>query len=235
MDISGIEEAVKLYGTIAGMLSPTGRGRFFIRDDITRIIFYSSAIEGNKLDESEALMLINGDLEVGSGRLTDYIELLNHKDVYNRIAQIGDNEITLDDIIELRKQLFSNVLNNLYYGLRRSMTSVEDYITESASKLPKEMDELIGILNRKPSNASDAFSNAVEFHLLFVDKHPFEDGNGRTVRLLMNWYLIKNGLAPITVTREDKKEYFNSISPFHFCGYTDAFASFMLYSALKTA
>ena len=91
MDISGIEEAGKLYGTIAGMLSPTGRGRFFIRDDITRIIFYSSAIEGNKLDESEALMLINGDLEVGSGRLTDYIELLNHKDVYNRIAQIGDN------------------------------------------------------------------------------------------------------------------------------------------------
>ncbi|MCL5404258.1 MAG: Fic family protein [Candidatus Marsarchaeota archaeon] len=180
-------------------------------------------------------MLINGDLEIGSGRLTDYIELLNHKDVYNRIAQIGDNEITLDDIIELRKLLFSNILDNLHYGLRRSMTSVGDQITESASKLPKEMDELIEILNRKPSNASDAFSNAVEFHLLFVDKHPFEDGNGRTVRLLMNWYLIKNGLAPITVTREDKKEYFNSISPFHFCGYTDAFASFMLYSALKTA
>ncbi|MCL5007691.1 MAG: Fic family protein [Candidatus Marsarchaeota archaeon] len=234
MDISGIEEEGKLYETIAGMLSPTGRGRFFIRDDIARIIFYSSAIEGNKLDESEALMLINGDLEIGSGRLIDYIELLNHKDVYNLIAQIGDNEITLDDIIKLRKLLFSNTLNNLHYGLRRSMTSVEDYITESASKLPKEMEELIEILNRKPSNASDAFSNAVEFHLLFVDRHPFEDGNGRTVRLLMNWYLIKNGLVPIIVTREDKKEYFNSINPFHFCGYTDVFASFMLYSALKT-
>lgn len=235
MDISGIKEVGSLYGAIAGIFSPAGRGRFFVRDDIARIIFYSSAIEGNRLGESEALTLINGDLEVGSGRLTDYIELLNHKGVYNHIAQIGDNEITVDDIVKLRELLFSNMLNNLHYGPRRLMTSVEDHITESASKLQKEMDGLVEILNRKPSDASDAFSNALEFHLLFVDSHPFEDGNGRMVRLLMNWYLIKNGLAPVIVGREDKKEYFNSIGPSHFCDYTDAFASFMLYLALKTA
>jgi hypothetical protein len=235
MDISGIREVGSLYGAIARIFSPTGKGRFLIRDDIARIIFYSSAIEGNKLDESTALALINGDIEIGSGKLTDYIELLNHKGVYNHIAQIGDNEITVGDVVKLRGLLFSNILDNLHYGPRRSMTSVDDYITEGTVELQKGMDELVGILNRKPSNASDAFSNALEFHLLFVDSHPFEDGNGRMVRLLMNWYLIKNGLAPIIVAKGDKKEYFDSIGPFHFCGYTDAFASFMLYSELKTA
>ncbi len=235
MDISGIKETGKLFGAITEIFSPTGGGQFLIRDDIAKIVFYSSAIEGNKLDESTAMMLINGDLETENGRLMDYIELLNHREVYNHIVQVGDNKITLNDVIKLRKLLFSNILNNLHYGLRRSMTSVEDYITESAEELQKGMDELIDVLNRKPLDASDAFSNALEFHLLFVNRHPFEDGNGRMARLLMNWYLIKNGLAPIIITKEDKKEYFNSIGSFHFCGYTDAFATFMLYSALKTA
>jgi len=234
MDISGIREAGKLFGTVSAIFSPTGNGQFLIRDDIVKTIFYSSTIEGNELDKQTAFALINDDLEIGNGKLTDYIELLNHREVYNYITQIGDSKITVEDVITLRKLLFSNRLDNLNYGLRRTMTSVEDHITESAEELQKEIYKIIEVLNKTPSDASEAFSNALEFHLLFVDKHPFEDGNGRIVRLLMNWYLIKNGLAPIMVTKESKKEYFNSISPSHFCGYTDAFSSFMLYSALKT-
>ncbi len=130
MDISEIKEASSLYGTIAETFSPNGQGQSLIRDNIARIIFYSSAIEGNRLDESTAFALINGDIEVGSGKIADYIELLNHKDVYKYIAQIGDKEISVDDIVKLRGLLFSNILENPHYDLRRSMTSVDDYITE---------------------------------------------------------------------------------------------------------
>ncbi len=207
----------------------------FIKENIDRIMINSSAMEGNRLDEHTASMLINGNLEAGGGRFVDYLELLNHKKVYERIAELGDSEISPKDIISMHESLFFNLLNNFYGGPRRSMTSVEDFITDDASNVNSHLEKLAEILNRKALTASEAFSNSVDFHLEFVDKHPFEDGNGRTARALMNWYLLKHGIPPVLITADEKRDYFNALGPFHFCGYSGAFASFMLYAMARGA
>jgi Fic family protein len=43
------------------------------------------------------------------------------------------------------------------------------------------------------------------FLLKFESIHPFADGNGRTGRTLMNYYLMINGLPPTILYEEDKK------------------------------
>ena len=50
-----------------------------------------------------------------------------------------------------------------------------------------------------PEYDSKAFYTAVWAHAEIINIHPFEDGNGRSTRLLMNWVLIRLGLHPISM------------------------------------
>ena len=43
-------------------------------------------------------------------------------------------------------------------------------------------------------------------HVLFESIHPFEDGNGRIGRILLNFYLLKNGYINITIKGVDQSE-----------------------------
>ena len=47
-----------------------------------------------------------------------------------------------------------------------------------------------------------------EFHLRFAGIQPFNDGNSRTNRLVMNLELIKAGLLPINIKSSDREKYY---------------------------
>src|SRR5690606_30644612 len=46
------------------------------------------------------------------------------------------------------------------------------------------------------------------FHHRFVSIHPFDDGNGRMARILMNLILMQAGFLPVVLKREKRSEYF---------------------------
>ncbi len=205
-----------------------------IKSNIVKIIFYSSAIEGNKLDVSTAELLLNGKIVSKEGRFQDYIEILNHGEVYRRLIKISKRDVTIKDMIDLRTELFDGIPDK-YRGLRRYRNGVGEYITSPPSRVERELLATLKIINTKPASPVDAFLNALEFHLKIAHLHPFEDGVGRTTRLFMNLYLMKSGLMPIIISDEDNKLYRNSLSFYHFTGYTVSFvANMLIFSFEKT-
>ena len=45
-------------------------------------------------------------------------------------------------------------------------------------------------------------------HVEFEKIHPFEDGNGRTGRMLMNWQRVRAGLAPLLIKASERQAYY---------------------------
>lgn len=68
-----------------------------------------------------------------------------------------------------------------------------------------EMDRLIEIYNQLCEQQINPLIIATWVHHAFTTIHPFQDGNGRVVRLIASLILVKENLFPITVLREEAK------------------------------
>ena len=53
-------------------------------------------------------------------------------------------------------------------------------------------------------------------HWKLVRIHPFQDGNGRTARIIMNFILNKNGYAMIDIKTKEKQQYFKALEKCHY-------------------
>lgn len=64
-------------------------------------------------------------------------------------------------------------------------------------------------------------------HHLFEVIHPFIDGNGRTGRLLLNWFLMACGQEPIVVYYNKREHYYSSIQAFRNSVYPTLYHDFL--------
>lgn len=92
-----------------------------------------------------------------------------------------------------------------------------EYIAAEPAIVKTELDKLfddVELLLRTHLNPFEVFYYAAFFHLVFVKIHPFQDGNGRTARLLEKWFLIsKIGQQAAAVQLE--KNYYRNIKNYY--------------------
>lgn len=67
----------------------------------------------------------------------------------------------------------------------------------------------------------DPYEREAFLHIFLMRTHPFEDGNKRTSRILLNSNLIRNGCAPVIITEGDNEEYYNYINEMNTKGFAD--------------
>ncbi len=69
--------------------------------------------------------------------------------------------------------------------------------------------------DEKVNRIYKVFEREAKFHIRFERIHPFNDGNGRTGRILMNYNLLKQGIAPVLITNFMSRDYKKYINDFN--------------------
>ncbi|MFM2394527.1 MAG: hypothetical protein RLZZ546_2509 [Bacteroidota bacterium] len=77
-------------------------------------------------------------------------------------------------------------------------------------EVPALIQDLFDWYNAEKSSLHPVTLAAV-FHHKFVLIHPFDDGNGRISRLMVNYILMRNGLPPIVIKSSEKQKYLNDL------------------------
>ncbi len=177
------------------------------------LTYTSNAIEGNTLSPVETTLVVEKGITIGGKPLKDHLEALDHYDAIRYVRELARQATrwTESDIRNLHKLVMQRSgpeIAGRYADLPRY---VRTETGRHAFPSPAEIPSLMGEFAARFATASDTPDTAFGAHLRLVDIHPFNDGNGRTARLLMNLILIRGGYPPIAVRPQDRLNYIRAL------------------------
>lgn len=170
--------------------------------------FHSNAIEGNTLTLQETKLVLEEGITVGGKPLKDCLEARNTAKAFDLIEEMvkGRQGIAHETIQLVHEALTKGILETPgKYRTQNVRIAGATKLPPDFSKIIRAIDELIDRVSRGKTHPIET---AAFLHHKFVEIHPFLDGNGRTVRLLTNLYLMRNHYPPVVLRKEDKAKYY---------------------------
>ena len=183
----------------------------YLKDFITRSTYHSNAIEGSTLTYAEtyAILFNDNNFKINNKEPREIYEAINHKKamliLFDRLKK---DELNLDEhfIKQINETINQDIKDTKGYRNVRVMIRGSEHIPPNPEQINNLM--MYFVYNYNHDENTDIFYKIANYHLEFERIHPFEDGNGRTGRLLINFELLKNNIPPIVIPKEGRTEYF---------------------------
>ncbi len=189
--------------------------------------FHSNNLEGNSLTYGETKALILFGITAQGKPLKDHLEITGHDEAIKWIEEILKEDRPLTE--NFIRQLNQLILKEDYQTdaitpdgkSTKKWVRVGKYKTEpnhvktvtgeifrfaTPEETPAKMHELLEWYREEKEEINPILLSA-EFHYRFIRIHPFDDGNGRTARILMNFILMQFGYPPVIIKTQDKASY----------------------------
>jgi len=227
-----VEKALKLKSEL-DKLRPIDKEREAVIMQKLRLDwnYHSNNLEGNSLTYGETKALLLFGITAQGKPLKDHFEITGHDEAIKWVMDIlhGDYPLTENFIRELHVLLLKesyvkdaispegkSVKRRIEVGKYKS--SPNHVLTQTGEifrfaepeETPALMHDLIERYRQKRSQPGiNPIILAAEFHYRFIRIHPFDDGNGRTARIIMNFILMSYGYPPVIIKTQDKQNYFS--------------------------
>jgi len=180
------------------------------------ITYTSNAIEGNTLSPVETTLVIEKGVTISGKPLKDHLEALDHYDAIRYVRELAratpkNVPLLESDIRNLHRIVMQRSRPDIAGQYANLARFVRTDTGRHAFPSPAEIPALMGDLAKWLASADDTPATAFTAHARLVGIHPFNDGNGRTARLLMNLILIRAGYPPVAVRPEDRVAYITAL------------------------
>lgn len=129
-------------------------------------------------------------------------------------SQILNNQHTSRAIDQFRNSFNATLVKGEFKKQPNNPTRPDRTIHEYSppEQVDSEIENLLRLYNEYSANDNcHPLLLAAWLHHRFEQIHPFQDGNGRVGRAVLTWHLVKNGLFPIVVSRDDRAEYIDAL------------------------
>ena len=184
-----------------------------------RLLAYNSnKIEGSTLTEEQTASLFDhGTLPKSDDyyRAKDVEEMNGHFLMFNKMLDTLDEPLSQELIKQFHYELKSGVFEdraNGYaigdYKQRHNMIGM--YQTVRPENVAQEMYLLMDWYNAQEVD----ISVLAGFHARYESIHPFQDGNGRTGRLILFRECLKNGIVPVVIEDANRNEYLEALKEY---------------------
>ncbi|HII14975.1 MAG TPA: Fic family protein [Nanoarchaeota archaeon] len=180
-------------------------------DFVIRFTYHSNAIEGNRLTLRQTALILKDKVIPSGVTAEDYNEAINGRECLEFIKSYK-GEINTRLLEKMNGILTKNT--GVVYGGRIRFFDVQIFGSEHIPPKHTEVKKhILNLLKWYSANKGKLhpFELAAIVHAKLAWIHPFEDGNGRTARAVMNLILMKKGLPMFFIPIEKREEYYKAI------------------------
>jgi Fic family protein len=194
--------------------------------------FHSNHLEGNSLTYGETKSLLLHNITAQGKPLKDHLEITGHNEALLEIQEAVKQQRPITE--SFLRQLHTLILKERYQvdaqtaqgQSTRKWVEVGQYKTQpnhvitatgemfrfaEPFEVAAKMEALVQEANSKCSTPEEGLLLAAKLHYQFVLIHPFDDGNGRMARILMNLVLMRCGFPPAIIKTQEKEAYFSAL------------------------
>ncbi len=196
--------------------------------------YNSNHIEGNTLTYGQTEVLLLFGEVIGSGKLKDFEDMKAHNLCLNLMIQEAKSDKPLTEAFI--RELHHTMLREDYEVPVKTPTgAVSSYTVHagiyktrpnsvrtpagtmfyyaSPEETPALMYDLVNWYNEATSaGVLSPIELAAVFHYRYIRIHPFEDGNGRIARLMINFILKRHGWPMMVIKTKNKQAYLNALA-----------------------
>ena len=187
----------------------------YMEDILVRMAHHSTAIEGNTLTQAETISILIHNFIPRDMSEREYYEVKNYRKAFNTLLE-ADRNVTP----ELRKRVNQEIMENLHdlngkFKTTQNLILGAEFEPTKPYLVPFEIEDWCNNLSYRLDNAKtneEKVEIIMDQHIKFEKIHPFNDGNGRTGRLLIIHSCLKEDLEPIIIPKEEKGKYINLLA-----------------------